>query len=285
MKSLLKWTLRIVLGLIVLLIIAGFAMYMIGNSKANETIAINDGLLTSVSADSASLAHGKHLSKIMGCQSCHGSNLAGTVVADVPPFTFAPPNITPGAGGVVADYSVEDWDRAIRHGVKKDGRAVIIMPAKAYNNFSDEDASALIAYLQNLDPVDNDVPDSQLKPLGKIILATGAPLVESTTEPTNRAPVEYGATVEFGRYFVTGLCAYCHGQDLQGGPGIDPEVPAPSLLTASKWDTETFIQTLHSGIKPNGDTLNVEAMDPRQLTSLTRDELTGIHMYLRESFE
>lgn len=285
MKSIFKWALRIVLALVVLLVIAGFTMFMIGNSKANKNHSITEGLLTTVPTDSTSLAHGKHLSNILGCTSCHGSDLSGNVLADVPPFTLAPPNITPGQGGVVADFSVEDWDRVIRHGVKPDGKSVIIMPSVAYNNFSDEDAAALISYLQSLDPVDNDVPKSALKPLGKIILATGAPLLEATPEPAGRPAVEYGANVEFGEYMVTGMCVYCHGQNLEGGPGIEPGVPAPSLLTASKWDTDVFIQTLHSGIKPNGDMLSIGSMDPAQFSSFTAEELTGIHMYLSQFFE
>ena len=61
------------------------------------------------------------------------------------------PNITP--GGVVAKYSDVDWVRAIRHGVRPDGRALFVMPSEDYNRFTDADVAALIAFARTLPPV------------------------------------------------------------------------------------------------------------------------------------
>ena len=285
MKTVLKWALRIILGIIALLLIAGFAMVMIGGSKVNKTYPAVDGLLTSAPDDSTSLVHGEHLSRILGCTSCHGDNFAGTMMADVPPFTLSAANITRGRGGVVSGYSVQDWDRAIRHGIKPGGSGILIMPSGAYNNLSDSDAAALIGYLQTLPPVDNEVLPVKVKSLGKVILATGAPLFEATTKPTEAVSPEYGPTVEFGRYFANAMCTNCHGPDLAGGPGIEPGIPAPSLLSAAKWTTDDFIRTLQSGVKPNGDSLSEGSMPPSIFRHYTDDELTGIHLYVQTVFE
>ncbi|NND70353.1 MAG: c-type cytochrome [Rhodothermales bacterium] len=285
MKNILKWTLRIILGIVLLLVIAGFAMVMIGGSKAGKVYDPVDGLLSTVQADSLALVHGEHLSHILGCTDCHGSNLAGQVMDDVPPFTLASANITPGRGGAVSNYSVKDWDRAIRHGIKPDGSGILIMPSASYNKISDSDAEALIAYLQTLPAVDNDVPKAKVKTLGKLILAMGAPFFEATTAETDATGAEYGATVEFGRYFASAMCSGCHGKEFEGGPGFEPGVPAPSLLSAAKWSTDEFIRTLQSGVKPNGDSLSQGSMPASYFRNYTRDELTGIHLYLEQVFE
>ena len=42
--------------------------------------------------------------------------------------------------------------RAIRHGVKPDGRAALVMPSEDYNRLSDDDLGALIAHLRQMPP-------------------------------------------------------------------------------------------------------------------------------------
>ncbi|HRF09567.1 MAG TPA: TetR/AcrR family transcriptional regulator, partial [Xanthobacteraceae bacterium] len=42
--------------------------------------------------------------------------------------------------------------RAIRHGVKPDGRPALIMPSEDYNRFTNDDLSALVSYVRQLPP-------------------------------------------------------------------------------------------------------------------------------------
>ncbi len=50
-------------------------------------------------------------------------------VDDLPVLRLAAPNITP--AGVVAGWSVADWDRIVRHGVLRSGRTAWMRGSKA----------------------------------------------------------------------------------------------------------------------------------------------------------
>ena len=76
----------------------------------------------------------------------HGVDGAGKdVVNDGKGMHVHAPNISPGPGNVVANYSVTDWVRTLRHGVKPDGRPAVVMPSEDYNRFTDADLTALVA--------------------------------------------------------------------------------------------------------------------------------------------
>ncbi|MFB3131307.1 MAG: cytochrome c [Rhodothermales bacterium] len=172
MKKLLKWT-GIVLGSLVgLLVLALVVLYILGGSKANATYEVTPAL-SSVPSDSATIARGSHLASIHACRYCHGDNLEGQVLADAPPFLLAPSNLTPGKGGIGQAYTDADWDRAIRHGVSPEGKALIVMPAEFFHGMADEDAAALIAYLKNLPPMDNEVPPTEFHAMGQILAGVG----------------------------------------------------------------------------------------------------------------
>lgn len=283
MRSVIKWAGRIIGGLVVLLVILGGIIYMVGSSNVKKTYTVETADLT-IPTDSASIAHGKRLTEVNGCIDCHGENLAGKVFVDAPPFLVSAANLTPGKGGVGATYTAEDFDRAIRHGVKKNGRPVVIMPSAAFHKLSDGDAASLIAYLQTVPAVDNDLPQSQMRFLGTMLASGPIDLeFEVRTEPARSEPAPPVApTAEYGEYIASVTCAYCHGEDLQGleTPPMPDSPPSPNLAGAGKWPLNVFKATLKTGVKPNGDSLNVVAM-PISLTKHFSDaELDGLHAYL-----
>ena len=72
---------------------------------------------------------------------------------------FYPPNLTNDATGL-ADWSEEDIVKAVRTGVRPDGRQLApIMPYHQYAALTDEDAHALARFLKSTKPVRNEVPD------------------------------------------------------------------------------------------------------------------------------
>ncbi|MBD3625687.1 MAG: hypothetical protein HUJ24_09990, partial [Rhodobacteraceae bacterium] len=84
------------------------------------------------------VARGKYLVEgIMGCGNCHtpagpdgpmaGQELTGQLVAKEEAFTAIAPNITP--AGRIADWSEAEQARAIREGIRPDGR-LIGLPAQ-----------------------------------------------------------------------------------------------------------------------------------------------------------
>ena len=113
-----------------------------------------------------------------------------------------------------------DFVRAIRHGLDADGKPLVIMPAEYYNRLGDADLGAVIAYVKSQPPVDNEVPDTSMGPLGRIIVLLEDSLLPASiidhTAPRPPAP-EPGVTAEYGRYVAT-VCSICHGENMAGGP-------------------------------------------------------------------
>lgn len=152
-RKILKW-IGIVLGIPVgLVVLTATILYIVGGIRWNQTFENYNVSVEAVAIPTgeAAIAHGRHIATTHYCAFCHGENLAGQLLVNEPVLAVAfAPNLTPGAGGVGATNTNEDWVRAVRHGVSHDGRGLIAMPARIWNNLSDEDLGALIAYLQRV---------------------------------------------------------------------------------------------------------------------------------------
>lgn len=268
-------------GLAVLVLVTGAVAYVSGSRAVGQTHHVRPvGLV--IPTDSASVARGAHLAAINGCPDCHGSDLGGRVFADAPPFRVTAANLTPGEGGVGARYTDADWDRAVRHGVKPDGRAVFIMPAAGFHHLADTDAADLYAYLKSLPPVDRPLPPTEIRPLGRI-LAVG-PLnaafeVDATRTRATAPPA--GPTAAYGAYLASVTCAYCHGADLRGAQPPNPDSPpAPDLAAAGGWTYPQFVRALRTGNRPAGPRLDPEVMPWTITAAMTDDERAAIYAYL-----
>ena len=282
MKKLLKWTGIVLASLIGLILIAGVTLYTMGSGTFDKTYDVMPSLTTVVS-DSAALAHGEHLAQIHACQYCHGDNFEGRVFVDAPPFLVVASNLTAGKGGIGQTYSVADWDRAIRHGVKRDGKSVLIMPSTAFNQMSDDDAKALIAYLKSIPPVDNELPASELRPLGAVIAGTGSigPDEFVNANPSRSSAPASGPTAEYGAYLAGVTCVACHGADLRGGVSPDPDVPSSDLALVAAWPFDAFVKTMREGINPGGTNLDPELMPWKAFQHMTDEELTALYEHLK----
>ncbi len=279
MKTVLKW-----IGiLVVLLVVAVGAMYVIGGSKVNAMVEVPAETLA-VMADSASLAHGAYLAATHGCTGCHTANLGGQVFIDAPPFLIVASNLTP--AGVGATYTDADWERAIRHGVGPDGRGLApMMPSGAYTHLSDGETAALIAYLKSVPAVENDLPTTEVRAMGRIIAATGGlPLADAKIDHARAHPATApapGPTMEYGIYRAGVLCTYCHGADLHGGPPLGPDAPAATdLYVVTGWSLDEFVQVMRTGVTPSGKQLNPETMPWDAFSHMTDDELQALYMHL-----
>lgn len=273
-------------GIIGLVVVAAGVMYAVGTSKVNRTYTVQTAQLT-LPTDSASMARGAHLVRTFGCVDCHGANLGGQVLEDAPPFLAVAPNLTTGRGGLAARYTPVDFDRSIRHGVKPDGRGVLIMPSAAFNRMSDQDAAAIIAYLKAAPPVDNELPQGEVRPMGRLLAAAGAvdPSAEvRTTSARSGATPPVGATVEYGEYIAGSTCAHCHTSNLRGNPkppGPPGTPPAPDLVAAvQRWSKEQFVQTLRTGTTPEGKKLDPKVMPWSITAAMQEQELEAVHMYI-----
>ena len=285
MKRFLRITGFVLLGLVALIIVVGLFFYMRTSGRMEQRFMI-EPVLSSVEQDSLTLVRGEHVMEIEACQHCHGEDLAGNVMMDMPLWRMVAPNLTAGRGGVGRSYSVADWDRAIRSGVAPDGRALMIMPVDVYHNLSDDDAAAMIAHLRLLDPVDNDLPATELRALGMLMLGAGNfDPADEVFEPGS-APETTPAhkpTLELGEYLASTACIGCHGEDLAGKEPDNPNCPPAADLSASgAWVLDDFVTTIRTGVNPGGRKLSDECMPWDSFKEMTDTELEGLHNFIRE---
>lgn len=277
------WLIAFVAGVAALLAWLGYRH----ERQAHEVPAVK----LELPSDSASLARGEHIARAIGtCTLCHGPDLAGTVYMDAGPLGLVVgPNLTPGRGGIPADFTTADWARAIRYGVHPDGTSLLVMPSEVFVNFSDRDLASLIAYLKTLPPVDRELPETRLRWLGRILLGAGQlPLLvaEKTPRPVHVAGVPPGQSVAYGRYLadVSG-CTGCHGHGLSGGrvagpPGLPPASNLTPAGPIAAWSKADFFRLMREGLRPDGSRID-DFMPWRQLAGMTDDELRAILAYLR----
>ena len=294
MKRILILIGKIIGGLVGFIVLAFAVLYIIGTVKWNRIRGNAYEVPVeriSIPTDQASIARGEHIATIRMCKDCHTENWSGQSDSVPGLITLSIPNLTSGAGGVGATNTDEDWVRAIRHGVGHDGRGLVLMPARVWYYLSDDDLTDLIAYLKSLPPVDNELPMTDLGPLGRVMMALGQLPSEATVPdvtvidhdgPRPVAP-QPGVTVEYGEYLAS-TCALCHGSNFNGQTiRIDAEYLAPNLTMGGEmhaWSERDFLTTLRTGVTPNGNKLK-DVMPWEYFGQMTDDELRAVWMYLQ----
>lgn len=290
MKRVLKW-IGIVLGsLIGLLLVAGVVLYFLGDSRLNKTYDFPHSNLA-LPTDEASIEYGKHRAETL-CQSCHGENLSGVDNwFSAPPIgTIDSSNLTSGAGGIGNEFTTEDYVRAIRHGIDREGKPIFMVAVPSTSHLSDEDLGAIIAYLKTIPPVDHQMKERYFTPLARILLAggmLGQLPAESVSHDIHVTAPERGVSVEYGKYLVdTNDCRACHGPELNGGPFPDPTIKkiSPNLTPGGEvgfWSEEDFMNTIRTGKTPGGYQLNPDFMPWKVYRLFYDDELKAIYMYLQ----
>lgn len=277
-------------GLVGVLLLAGLILYFIGNARLNKTYDIPASDIT-LPTDAASIEFGKHRAEIL-CEGCHGTNLSG-----VNDWFNAPPigridsaNLTSGEGGIGTQFTTEDYIRAIRHGLDREGRPIFMVAVTSTAHLSDEDLGAIIAYLKTVPPVDHKTKQRYFTPLAKILLTAGVlgklPAESVSHDVHVNAPAR-GATAEYGEYLInTNDCHLCHGQNLNGGSYPDPTIKkiSPNLTPGGElgfWTEEQFINTIRTGTTPGGHQLDPEFMPWKYYRLFQDDELKAIWLYLQ----
>ena len=283
----LRWIGYILGGLIVVLAFAVAVVYFVSAQKLGNGYEVTPDAIA-IPTDEASIARGRHIAEAMSdCVGCHAENLGGQMFLDDPNFArLAAPNLTSGQGGIGANYSDEDWVRAIRHGVAADGRALIIMPSHWFHYLHDEDLGALIAYLKTVPPVDNQLPSRSVAFVPtRILLALGLlpTSVELIAKNGARPTPEAEISVEYGGYIsLIAACRECHGIDLAGGTS-EGAPKGPNLTPGgafAAYREEDFLKLMHTGETPGGRTVSQE-MPWMNYGKMTDDELKALFAYLQ----
>lgn len=148
MQRWMKWTAgsAVLLGMVVVATVAS-GLYR-AEQKRNRYIDIKPRPVA-YTTDAQTIARGRYLYSSRGCAECHGAQGTGRAFGNDGKGTrLAGPNITP--TGVVARYQPADWNSVMRHGVKPNGRPVMVMPSEDYNRLSNDDLSALVSCVRQL---------------------------------------------------------------------------------------------------------------------------------------
>jgi cytochrome c553 len=288
-SPLFKLVRNLALGLVALVLIIVAVVY--GNTyyrmHRTHTVAVQQ---VAIPTSEEALARGQHLVKTRGCADCHGKDLGGNLVINDPMAgELHGSNLTRGSGGLPADYTDADYVGAIRHGIAKDGRALLLMPSIEYAELSDEDLGAAIAYLKTVPNVDRERGPVAPGPIIRLLMTLGQfKIAAEEINHTAVRPKSVAADInlEFGKY-VAATCTGCHGENFSGGkiPGAPPHWPEAANLTvhpsagASTWNETQFLHALRAGERPDRTKLN--PIMPAAFGQMTDVELKALWMYIR----
>ena len=294
-NAILKWIGVVFTGLLTLVLMALLVLGLVGFYKLNRHYdnPVADIQVTGTTTQSA---RGEQLAQI--CTNCHTSDgqlpLSGTNFAvkfSLPPIgTLYAPNLTP--SGNIKDWTDGEVIRAIREGIHKNGRSLLIMPSENFRNMSDEDVQALVAYLRSQPSTGEATPTNELNLLGAVFIE----LIDSQTAqlPAGIVIAPHSETPEYGKYMVDVIgCRSCHGDQLQGkvDNGQPGPPPGPNLtLIVPQWTEEQFMTFFNTGELPGGGTVPILTLPsgfseprmpwPEVRAATTDDELKVIYAYL-----
>ena len=148
-----KKALATVAGVAVIAVAAAFAYA----SAPSETRAIQ--ATAPVGNEQALIEAGRYVAVASDCIACHtapgGKPFAGGRAIASPIGNMYSTNITPDKATGIGNYSLNDFDRAVRHGIARDGTSLYpAMPYPSYARMNDGDVRALYAYfMKGVEPV------------------------------------------------------------------------------------------------------------------------------------
>jgi cytochrome c553 len=241
-----------------------------------------------IPTDSASIREGARLVRIAHCKDCHGEQFRGRVFRE---FDYKVKLVTPNVTQIVPDYSNEELELLIRHGVKKNKRSVYFMPSPMYYELKDESVAKIIAYLRTIKPLTTpkNLPDGHsLYPLGRLEIIKGKYIQRefykgAADKIDHAAPQRYAnhdtTQLEFGKYLTMTTCSNCHGRNLKGNLAGT----TPNLVIVHAYTKEQFIHLLKTGEgalgRKNLGLMSIMAKD--HFRYLNEKEMNAIYSFLK----
>ena len=247
---------------------------------------------------------GKYLVEAGDCQGCHtnqgGRPFAGDRPIQTPFGAIYSPNITPDRETGIGAWTDDQFYRALHEGIADDGsRLYPAFPYPWYTKVTRDDALAIRAYLNSLDPVKAERRPNALDwPLNYREVMAGWNDIffkEGEFSPDTKKSAEWNR----GAYLVEGLghCGICHtptnvfgaaksGEHLQGGTLQDwyaPDLAGELRSGLGNWSTDDIVQFLKVGRNKRTAAYGPMAEVITNSTSkLNDDDLKAIATYLKD---
>ncbi len=124
-----------------------------------SVLLIATGAVQAGGQDFTQVQKGRYLATAADCVACHtiqngGKPFAGGRAIETPFGNITSPNITPDAETGIGSWTDEQFDNAVRNGVRPDGsRLYPAMPYTSYTKMSHDDVAAIRAYLNTVERV------------------------------------------------------------------------------------------------------------------------------------
>jgi len=307
---------KIVLGLAILgtVVFAGAYGYAVAPT---ETRRIEPGpqlanLAAGVKPDAGLIEKGRYVATASDCIACHtapgGKQFAGGRAIQSPIGNMYATNVTPDKETGIGNYSLDDFDRAVRHGIAPGGGTLYpAMPFPSYARMSDDDMRALYAYfMHGVEPVrqanrDNEIawPLSLRWPLGiwrKTFVPAQGPM-DLSKYPDQK--------IARGAYLVQSLghCGSCHTprastlnelaldesgpEYLAGGPLIDGwlavNLRGDKVDGMGNWTAQDIVDTLKTARNKHSGVLGEPMQDvvKHSTQNMTDDDLMAMALYIK----
>jgi len=277
--KILKWMGFVVAGLVGLALLGFAYLYFASERALDRQYTVTDTATFVIPTDAVEIEKGRRIAQLAGCMHCHGDNLAGTVVDDIPNLVRL---VAPNVSTVLPKYSDAQLATVLRKGVKPDGRSVLFMPSEMFRHLGDEDLARLIAYVRTKPPVAEGITEkTQLRPIGRLIIANGdykPAALAIASLPAAAGSFDANDAVSRGRYLTMNFCSECHGQNLEGVAPIN----APALAVAKGYSLEQFTRLMQEGAGLGDRQLKLMTPTAKaRFTQFTPDEVAAVHAYLQ----
>ena len=207
---------RALLFILIIAVVVFVGVFIFAKLPTNTPQLKADGIdLTS----STLIEKGKYIAITGDCTSCHtrerNPTFAGSYPLVSPIGAMYSSNITPDKETGIGNYTLDEFSRAVRHGIRADG--VTLYPAMPYPSFAmitDEDMTALYAYfMHGVEPVRqaNKAPDITWPLSIRWPVAIWRKALTPMAEPIQTEDYT-NPKIARGAYLVQGLghCGACH---------------------------------------------------------------------------
>tara|TARA_R110002096_G_scaffold29497_12_gene88801 strand:+ start:38378 stop:39265 length:888 start_codon:yes stop_codon:yes gene_type:complete len=267
----------------VLLAVGGFYLYVhIASETYLKDVVVNEGFTYVDTADTAIVEAGKHVARTRGCFGCHGQQLEGVDFSDE--WVWVATAVAPNLAQYAREHDASTIEAAVRQGIGHEGKALWSMPSYNYALLSDEDMTALIAFLRSAPVVEKALPEPDLGWDARMRIVRGE--AQHMAEWADRMPpllLGEGDDPQLvrGEYLAKTTCNECHGFDLRGQIDIDFGTPDLAIVTA--YSDADFRHLMKTGVAIGGRK-NLELMSTiarDRFANFSDDELDDLLAYLR----